>query len=55
MRQGRYIYVRNPDLTLYVLLIIGLIYFILVVSANKGLGYIEKKYKMSGFEVGVER
>ena len=55
MRQGRYIYVRNPDFTLYVLLIIGLIYFILVISANKGLSYLEKKYKMSGFEVGVER
>jgi polar amino acid transport system permease protein len=55
MRQGRYIYVRNPDLTLSILIIIGLIYFILVISANKGLSYLEKKYKMSGFEVGVER
>jgi polar amino acid transport system permease protein len=55
MRQGRYIYVRNPDLTLTVLLVIALIYFIFVISANKGLSYIEKKYKMSGFEVGVER
>jgi len=55
MRQGRYIYVRNPDLTLYVLLLIGLIYFILVFSANKGLSYLEKKYKISGFEIGTER
>ncbi len=55
MRQGRYIYVNNPDFVLHVLLVIGLIYFILVISANKGLSYLEKKYKMSGFEVGVER
>jgi polar amino acid transport system permease protein len=55
MRQGRYIYVNNPDFVLPVLLFIGLIYFIMVISANKGLNYLEKKYKMSGFEVGVER
>jgi polar amino acid transport system permease protein len=55
MRQGRYIYVSNPDYTLSILLVIALIYFILVFSANKGLNYLEKKYKMSGFEVGVER
>jgi len=55
MRQGRYIYVSNPDSTLSVLLIIALIYFIFVFSINKGLSYLEKKYKMSGFEVGIER
>jgi polar amino acid transport system permease protein len=55
MRQGRYIYVSNPDYTLTILLIIALIYFILVFSINKVLSYLEKKYKMSGFEVGVER
>ena len=55
MRQGRYITVRNPDSTLAVLLVIALIYFILVISVNKGLSYLEKKYKMSGFEIGVER
>ena len=55
MRQGRYIYVRNPDSTLAILLVIALIYFILVISVNKGLSYLEKKYKMSGFEIGVER
>ncbi len=55
MRQGRYIYVNNPDFVLPVFLVIGLIYFILVISANKGLSYLEKKYKMSGFEVGIER
>ena len=55
MRQGRYIYVRNPDLILHVLLIIALIYFILVICANKTLSYLEKKYKMSGFEMTVDR
>lgn len=55
MRQGRYFYVRNPDLILHVLLLVALIYFILVIAVNKGLNYIEKKYKMAGFEVGVER
>ena len=55
MRQGRYIYVNNPDIVLPVFLVIALIYFILVISANKGLSYLEKKYRMSGFEVGVER
>ena len=55
MRQGRYIYVNNPDYVLPVFLFIALIYFILVVSANKTLCYLEKKYKMSGFEIGVER
>lgn len=53
MRQGRYVYVRNPDLVLPVLLFIALIYFILVISANRGLGYLEKKYKISGLETGA--
>lgn len=53
MRQGRYIYVRNPDLVLPVLLFIALIYFILVISVNKGLSYLENKYKISGLEIGV--
>jgi polar amino acid transport system permease protein len=55
MRQGRYFYVNNPDLILQVLLLIALIYFILVISVNKSLSYLEKKYKMSGFEIVVER
>jgi len=55
MRQGRYIYVRNPDLILHVLLLIALIYFILVVSINKGLRYLEKKYSMAGFKIKVDR
>ena len=52
MRQGRYIYVRNPELVLPVLLFIALIYFILVISTNRCLGYLEKKYKISGLEIG---
>ena len=55
MRQGQYIYSVHFDLVLYVLLVIALIYFIIVFSINKSLGYLEKKYKMSGFETGVKR
>lgn len=51
MRQGRYIYSLHFDLVLYVLLLIALIYFIIVFSINKGLGYLEKKYKMPGLEM----
>ena len=55
MRQGRYIYSVNFDLVLEVLLIIALIYFLMVFSINKGLNYLEKKYKMTGFELEIER
>ncbi len=55
MRQGRYIYSVNFDLVLQVLLIIALIYFLMVFSINKGLNYLEKKYKMTGFELEIER
>ena len=55
MRQGRYIYVLNPDMILPILLLIASIYFILVISINKSLGYLEKKYKMKGFDVTVDR
>jgi polar amino acid transport system permease protein len=57
MKKARNIYVNvgDPDFTLAILLIVALIYFILVISANKGLSYVEKKYKMSGFEVKIER
>jgi len=55
MRQGRYIYSRDPESTLYVLLFIALAYFILVFSANRGLSYLEKKYKLSGYEVASVR
>jgi polar amino acid transport system permease protein len=55
MRQGRYIYSVQFDLVLQVLLIIALIYFLMVFSINKGLNYLEKKYKMTGFEIEIER
>jgi polar amino acid transport system permease protein len=55
MRQGRYIYSVNPELVLQILLIIALIYFVLVFSINKGLNYLEKKYKMTGLDVEIER
>ena len=51
MRQGRYIYSVHFDLVLPVLLLIALIYLIIVISINKGLSYLEKKYKMSVFEM----
>ena len=55
MRQGRYIYSVNHELVLQILLIIALIYFIMVFSINKGLNYLEKKYKMTGLELEIER
>jgi polar amino acid transport system permease protein len=55
MRQGRYIQVRDPDLVLIVYLLIALIYFILVFSANKTLRYVEKKYQMIGYQVEAHR
>ena len=51
MRQGRYIYSVHFDLVLHVLLLIALIYLIIVISINKGLSYLEKKYKMPVFEI----
>ncbi len=50
MRQGRYIYALDYDLVLPVLLLIALIYFVIVYSINKGLGYLEKKYKLLGLQ-----
>ena len=55
MRQGRYIYSVNHELVLQILLIIALIYFVLVFSINKGLNYLEKKYKITGLEFEIER
>jgi len=55
MRQGRYIYAVNHEQILSVLLIIALIYFVMVFSINQGLNYLEKKYKMTGFEIEIER
>ena len=55
MRRGRYIYSVNHELVLQILLIIALIYFVLVFSINKGLNYLEKKYKITGLELEIER
>ncbi len=55
MRQGRYIQVRDPDLVLVVFLLIALIYFVLVFSANKTLYYLEKKYQMAGYQAEAHR
>jgi ABC-type amino acid transport system permease subunit len=53
MRQGGYIYSLNYELVLPILLLIALIYLIIVISINKGLSYLEKKYKISGTEIGT--
>ena len=55
MRQGRYIQVRDPDSVLAVFLLIAVIYFILVFSANKILSYVEKKYQMAGYQAEAHR
>jgi polar amino acid transport system permease protein len=55
MRQARYIIVREPESTLYILLFIALIYFIIVFSINRGLSYLEKKYRISGLEANIAR
>jgi polar amino acid transport system permease protein len=55
MRQGRYIQVRDPDLVLIVYLLIALIYFVLVFTANKTLRYIEKKYQMAEYQTEAHR
>lgn len=55
MRQGRYIQVRDPDLVLAVFLLIAVIYFILVFSANKTMRFIEKKYQMVGYQAEAHR
>lgn len=55
MRQGRYIQVRDPGLTLVVYLLIALIFFILVFSANKILRFVEKKYQMAGYQAEMHR
>lgn len=51
MRQGRYVIVREPGSALYILLVVALIYFIFVFTINRGLSYLEKKYRISGLEI----
>lgn len=55
MRQGRYIQIREPDLVLPVFLLIAVIYFICVFTANKILRYVEKKYQMAGLQAEAQR
>lgn len=55
MRQGRYIQVRDPDLVLFVFLLIAVIYFALVFTANKTMRFIEKKYQMAGYQAETHR
>jgi polar amino acid transport system permease protein len=55
MRQGRYIQVRDPDLVLYVFLFIAAIYLVLVLSTNKALQLLEKRYRMEGFRTEAHR
>ena len=50
MRQGRYIYALDYNLVLPVLLVIAVIYFVIVFSINKGLGYLEKRYRILGLQ-----
>jgi len=51
MRQGRYVIVREPGSALYILLVVALLYFIFVFTINRGLSYLEKKYRISGLEI----
>ncbi|MBN1280581.1 MAG: amino acid ABC transporter permease [Candidatus Thermoplasmatota archaeon] len=51
MARGDAINSMNPSGILHVLLFIALLYFILVFSINKGLNYLEKRYRLSGYEV----
>lgn len=55
MRRGDYIYEGNTELVLPVLITIAAIYFVVVLAINRGLGYVEKKFEVPGYEVEVER
>lgn len=55
MARGDAINSMNPQGILYVLLFIAFLYFILVFSINRGLNYLEKKYRISGYEVTAIR
>jgi len=51
MARGDAINSMNPQGILYVLVFIAFLYFILVFSINRCLNYLEKKYRISGYEV----
>jgi len=55
MRQGRYIQVRDPDSVLLVFLLIAVMYFALVFTANRTMRYVEKKYQMAGYQTEAHR
>ncbi len=55
MRQARYIQVREPNLVLVIYLFIAFVYLAFVLSANKSLRYLEKKYQMVGYKTEVHR
>ena len=55
MRQARYIQVREPDLVLVIYLLTAFVYLAFVLSANKSLQYLEKKYQMVGYKTEVHR
>lgn len=55
MRQGRYFYSNNPDLALQTFILIAVIYFVIVISVNRGLGFLERRYSIAGYETEIER
>jgi polar amino acid transport system permease protein len=55
MARGDAINSMNPNGILYVLLFIAFLYFILVFSINRGLNYLEKRYRISGYELTAVR
>lgn len=55
MRQGRYIQVQNPELVLPIFLLIAAIYLVLVLTANKLLHLLDKKYRMAGYRPEAHR
>ncbi len=55
MARGDAITSMNPDAILYVLLFIAFLYFVLVFSINRGLNYLEKRFRISGYEMTTAR
>lgn len=55
LRQGRYIIARTFGNALLVYSICALIYFILVFTGNQFLRFLEKRYKIPGYELKQKR
>lgn len=51
LRQGRYIIARTFGNALLIYVFCALIYFILVFAGNQFLKFLEKKYKIPGYEI----